>query len=196
MKQRLINIGLILLVLIFAGLTFNQCSVKRGVQTELKTTETKLTKANADYLSLVKAKVRIDTVYKAGKTQVVNRTLFEVITDTLYVEGGKVYSLYLDSIRTPELTLDAKVTASDLKAINYTYSVTEKIIREQTILTEHDTLIQQVRKGQLIGLADIGLHSYSAGLQWQSRKRLGLTVRYNLYQDYRWAAFGVAWRIY
>ena len=196
MKQLLINIGLILLVLIFAGLTFNQCSVKRGALAELKTAETKLTKANADYLALVKAKVRIDTVYKAGKTNVVNRTLFEVITDTLYIDNGKVYSMYFDSIRTPELTLDAKVTASDLKAINYTYSVTEKIIREQTILTEHDTLIQQVRRGQLIGSIDVGLHSYSAGLQWQSRKHLGLTVRYNLYQDERWAAFGVAWRIY
>ena len=189
MKQLIINIVLVLLILLFAGMTLSQCSVKRGVQA-------KLTKCNADYLALVRAKVRIDTVYKDGKTITKHQTHFKTITDTLYIENGKVYTMYFDSIRTPELTLDAKVTASDLKAINYTYSVTEKIIREQTILTEHDTLVQLVRRGQLIGSIDAGLHSYSAGLQWQSRKRLGMTVRYNFYQDYRWAAFGVSYRIY
>ena len=196
MKNTLINIVLALLVIVFLLLSVQQCSQKKSAQKETIAAVIDKQQAERDYLELVKAKTRIDTLYKEGKTQVINKTHFKTITDTLYVEGGKAYSMYFDSIRTPELTLDAKVTASDLKAINYTYSVTEKIIREQTILTEHDTLIQQVRKGQLIGSIDAGLHSYSAGLQWQSRKRLGLTVRYNLYQDYRWAAFGLSYRIY
>ncbi len=75
MKQLIINIVLVLIILLFAGMTFNQCSVKRGVQA-------KLTKCNADYLALVRAKVRIDTVYKSGKTQVVNKTHFKTITDS------------------------------------------------------------------------------------------------------------------
>ncbi len=83
-----------------------------------------------------------------------------------------------------------------MQAIDYVYNVREKIITQQTILTEHDTLIQQVRKGMLLGLADIGLHSYSAGLQYQSRKRLGFTARYNWYQSDGWVSVGVAYRIF
>jgi len=196
MKQIAVNIGMGGLILLFIILTMNQCSVKKDAQKRAEIAQAGKSKAEADYLELVKAKTRTDTVYKAGKTQVVRKTDFKTITDTLYVEGGKVYGTYRDSINSPDLKLQATITASDLKAIDYTYEVTQKIIREQTILTEHDTLIQIVRKGQLIGLADIGLHSYSAGLQYQSRKRLGFTARYNWYQSDGFVSVGVAYRIF
>jgi len=189
MKTILINIALSILVLIFAGLTFNQCSVKKRTQAELS-------KVTRDYLALVNAKTRIDTVYKEGKTVHTSHTQFKTITDTLFIENGKVYGTFRDSIISPDLTLQATITASDLRAIDYKYSVREKIIREQSIITEHDTLIQIIRKGQLIGLADIGLHSYSAGLQYQSWKRIGFTARYNWYQSDRFVSIGVAYRIY
>ena len=196
MKNLIINIVLIILVMLFAGLTFNQCSVKKSEREQKETALAGKAKSDADYIALVKAKTRIDTLYKQGETKYITKTDFKTTTDTLFIEGGKVYSLYLDSIRTPELTLDAKVTASDLKGIDYTYSVTQKIIHEQTILTEYDTLIQVIRKGQLIGLADIGLHSYSAGLQYQSRKRIGFTARYNWYRSDGWVSIGATYRIF
>lgn len=148
------------------------------------------------YNDLVWAKTKTDTLYKDGKTQVIHKNDFKTITDTLYVEHGKVYGTFKDSINSPELSLQAIITASDLRAIDYTYSVREKIIREQSIVTEHDTLIQVIRKGQLIGLADVGLHSYSAGLQYQTRKRLGFTARYNWYQSDGFISVGVVYRLF
>lgn len=185
----IIIIGLLLL-------SVQQCSQKKSAQKE--TISAVIDKQNAewDYLELVKAKTRIDTLYKQGETITKRHTQFKTITDTLYVEGGKVYGVYKDSINSPELSLQATITASDLQAIDYTYEVTQKIIREQSILTEHDTLVQTVRRGMLLGLADIGLHSYSAGLQYQSRKRLGFTARYNWYQSDGWVSIGVAYRIF
>jgi len=174
MKAILINIVLIALVLLFAGLTFKQCSEKKS---ERKLKETALAgraKSDADYLELAKAKTRIDTMWKEGKTVTKRDTTF--LKDTAWIENGKEYGQFKWSIDSADLKFKATVTASDLRAIDYTYSVREKIITQQPILTVHDTLIQQVRKGQLIGLFDIGLHSYSAGLQYQSRKRIGFTV--------------------
>jgi len=182
-------------MLLFAGLTFNQCSRKNAAQKETKQAIAARNNAESDYLALVKSKTRIDTVYK-DHTRVIRKTDFKTITDTLYIEAGKVYGLFKDSIRTAELNLTATITASDLKAIDYKYTVREKIIKEQSILTVTDTLIQVIRKGQLIGLADIGIHSYSAGLQYQSRKRWGVTARYNWYQSDGFVSVGVAYRIF
>jgi len=196
MKTLLINIVLAVGLVIFAGMSIQQCSQKKAAQRETITAVIDKQNTERDYLALVKAKTRIDTLYKDGKTIVKHHTDFKTITDTLYVEQGKVYGVFKDSIVSPELSLQATITASDLRAIDYTYSVREKIIREQSIITEHDTLVQVIRKGQLIGLADIGLHSYSAGLQYQSRKRIGFTARYNWYQSDRFVSIGVAYRIY
>jgi len=196
MKNLFIQIGLAGLVIIFILLMMNQCSVKKDAIKRAEIAQQAQSKAEADYLRLVKAKTRIDTVFQKGKTQVVHKTDFKTITDTLYIENGKVYGLFKDSIVNADLNLHAEITASDLRAVNYTYSVTKEIIRDQSILTEHDTLIQQVRKGMLLGLADIGLHFYSAGLQYQSRKRLGFTARYNWYQSDGFVSVGVAYRIF
>jgi len=196
MKNILIQTGLAGLVIIFLMLSINQCSNKRDAKKQAEANYTSLIKAEADYLALVKAKTRIDTLYKEGKTVTKWHTQFKAIRDTFYIVEGKHYQVYKDSLINEDLTLRAEITANDLKAINYNYSVREKIIREQTILTEHDTLIQQVRKGQLIALLDAGLHSYSAGVQWQSRKRLGVTARFNLYQSDKYATFGLTYRIY
>ena len=196
MKQLIINIALGLLTVMSLLGYISQCSQKKSAQRETISAVIDKQNAERDYLALVKAKTRIDTLYKDGKTIIKHHTDFKTITDTLYVEYGKVYGVFKDSIVSPELSLQATITASDLRAIDYTYSVREKIIREQSILTEHDTLIQVISKGQLIGLADIGLHSYSAGLQYQSRKRIGFTARYNWYQSDRFVSIGVAYRIY
>jgi len=196
MKTYLLNIGLSGIILIFIFVSFSQCSQKNKA---LKNTETALIekqKAEAEYLDLVKLKTRIDTLWKEGKTKVIHKTDFKTITDTLFVDHDKVYGLFKDSIINQDLTLHADIVASDLHSIDYTYSVREKIITQQSILTEHDTLIQQVRKGQLIGLADIGMHSYSAGLQYQTRKRIGFTARYNWYQSDGFVSIGVDYRIF
>ena len=196
MKQIAVNIGLGGLILLFIILMMNQCSVKKDALKRAEIAYKALDKAEDDYIELVKAKTRIDTLYKQGETITKHHTQFKTITDTFYVEGGKVYGVYKDSINSPELKLHATITASDLRAIDYTYEVTQKIIREQTILTVHDTLVQTVQRGMLLGLADIGVHSYSAGLQYQSRKRLGFTARYNWYQSDGWVSVGVAYRIF
>jgi len=196
MKQQLFNFIGIAAVILLIFLSVSQCSQKKAAQRETIAATIAKQQAEADYLKLVKAKTKTDTLYKDGKTIVKHQTDFKTITDTLFIEHGKVYGTFKDSINSPELSLQAIITASDLRAIDYTYSVREKIIREQSIITEHDTLVQVIRKGQLIGLADVGLHSYSAGLQYQSRKRLGFTARYNWYQSDRFVSIGVAYRIY
>ena len=196
MRNTLIQIGLTVLLLVFAGLTLQQCSEKRKAKKETAKAVQSQQQIFTDYINLVKAKTRIDTVYKEGATKTVTKTDFKRVTDTLFIESGKVYGVFRDSIIDADLTLKTQVIASDMKSISYDYKVREKIIREQSILTVHDTLIQQVRKGQLIGLADIGLHSYSAGLQYQSRKRIGFTARYNLYKSDGFVTVGVAYRIF
>lgn len=196
MKQIAVNIGLGGLILLFIILTMNQCSVKKDAQKRAEIAQAWQSKAESDYLKLVKAKTRIDTIYKQGETKVIHKTQFKTITDTLFMDNGKVYGQYKDSINSPDLKLQAVITASDLKAIDYTYEVTKQIIREQTILTTHDTVIQRIRSPTLLGIANIGLHYYSAGLQYQSRKRLGFTARYNLYQSDGFVTIGVAYRIF
>ncbi len=185
----IVIIGLLLL-------SVQQCSQKKQAQKEVITATIDKQNAELDYLELVKAKTRIDTLYKQGETITKHTTQFKTITDTFYIEGGKVYGVYKDSINTAELKLQATITASDLRAIDYVYNVREKIITQQTILTEHDTIERRIRSPTLLGLADIGLHSYSAGLQYQSKKRLGFTARYNWYQSDGWVSVGVAYRIF
>ncbi len=185
----IVIIGLLLL-------SVQQCSQKKTAQKETVSAVIDKQNAERDYMELVKAKTRIDTLYKQGETITKHHTQFKTIRDTIYPDSPKVYGVYKDSINSPELKLHATITASDLKAIDYTYEVTKQIIREQSILTEHDTLVQTVRNGMLLGLADVGLHSYSAGLQYQSRKRLGFTARYNWYQSDGWVSVGVAYRIF
>ncbi len=196
MKQTLVNIALAGLVLVFLFLSVQQCSQKKSAQKQTISAVIDKQNAERDYLELVKAKTRIDTLYKQGETITKHHTQFKTITDTFYVDNGKVYGVYKDSINSPELKLQATITASDLKAIDYTYEVTQKIIRENTMVTVHDTMVQSIRHGQFLAMADIGLHSYSAGLQYQSRKRLGFTARYNWYQSDGWVSIGVAYRIF
>lgn len=196
MKNTLIQIALGILVILFMLISVSQCSQKKAAQKETISALLDTRQALNDYLELYRSKTRTDTLYKDGKTIVQHHTDFKTITDTLFVENGKAYGTFKDSINSADLKLQATITASDLKAIDYVYSVREKIITQQTILTEHDTLVQIVRKGQLLGVADVGLHSYSAGLQYQSRKRIGFTARYNWYQSDGFVTVGVAYRIF
>jgi hypothetical protein len=177
-------------------LSVQQCSQKKSAQKATISAVIDKQNAERDYLELVKAKTRIDTLYKQGETITKHHTQFKTITDTFYVDNGKVYGVYKDSINSHELKLQATITASDLKAIDYTYEVTKQIIREQSILTEHDTLVQTVRKGQLIGFGLIGVHSYSAGAQYQTKKRIGFMGKHTWFNDERFWEAGVTYRIF
>lgn len=183
-------------MLVLAGLTFQQCGEKRKAKKETAKAVQSQQQIFTDYIDLLNAKTRIDTVYKEGVTKTVTKTAFKRVTDTLFIETGKVYGVFRDSIIDDNLTLRTQVIASDMRSISYDYKVREKIIREQTILTVHDTITERVRSPSLIGIADIGLHSYSAGLQYQSRKRIGFTARYNLYKSDGFVTVGVAYRIF
>ena len=184
----IVIIGLLLL-------SVQQCSQKKSAQKETVSAVIDKQNAERDYLNLVKAKTRIDTLYKQGETITKHHTQFKTITDTFYVEGGKVYGVYKDSINSPELKLQATITASDLKAVDYTYEVTQKIIREQSILTEHDTLIQTVTRGQLNGFGLIGMDSYALGLQYQTKKRIGFIGKYTWFCDESFWEAGLSYRI-
>ncbi len=184
----IVIIGLLLL-------SVQQCSQKKTAQKETVSAVIDKQNAERDYMELVKAKTRIDTLYKKGDTKFVPHDVFKTIRDTIYVEGGKVYGVYKDSINSHELKLQATITASDLKAIDYTYEVTQKIIREQSILTERDTLVQTVRKGQLLAVGDIGLDNYAIGLHWQSRGRFGFGGRFTIYNDKQYYSAVISYRI-
>ena len=184
----IVIIGLLLL-------SVQQCSQKKSAQKETVSAVIDKQNAERDYMELVKAKTRIDTLYKQGETITKHHTQFKTITDTLFVEGGKVYGVYKDSINSHELKLQATITASDLKAVDYTYEVTQKIIREQSILTERDTLVQTVRKGQLLAVGDIGLDNYAIGLHWQSRGRFGFGGRFTIYNDEQYYSAVISYRI-
>ena len=195
MKNTLIQIALGILVILFVLISVSQCSQKKLAQKATISAVIDKQNAERDYLELVKAKTRTDTLYKDGKTIVQHHAQFKTIRDTIYVEGGKVYGVYKDSINSHELKLQATITASDLKAVDYTYEVTQKIIREQSILTERDTLVQTVRKGQLLAVGDIGLDNYAIGLHWQSRGRFGFGGRFTIYNDEQYYSAVISYRI-
>ena len=193
MKDRLISGGLIfgffVLAVIGFSLSVKQCSEK-------KIAKQKLGVVNDKYLALLEAKSRVDTVYKEGKTVYAHKTDFKTITDTLFVEGSKVFTEYLDSIQSPELKLKATVIANDLRSIDYEYNVREKIIIRENIVYKNDTLKIVNNKAHLYGIADIGLNHYGLGFQYQTKKRIGVLAKYNWYNDDKFVTIGVSYRIF
>lgn len=131
MKTLLTNIIGAVLIIGLILLSISQCTKKKQAQKETISAVIDKQQAQADYLALVKAKTRIDTLYKEGEIITKHHTQFKTIRDTLFVDSGKVYGVFKDSINTAELKLQATITASDLKAIDYKFEVREKIIREQ-----------------------------------------------------------------
>ena len=196
MKTIIINIAVGLVIIALTLLLVNQCSRKKDAQKELVTATIEKQQAVNDYMTLIKAKQRIDTLYKDGKTITIRKTDFKTITDTFLIENGKVYGLFKDSIINKDLSLRAEIVASDLKSVEYTYNVREKIITKENIVYNVDTVVSMIRPRSLYGLADVGIHTYSAGLQYQGRKRLGVTARYNWYQSDRFVTVGVVYRIF
>ena len=196
MKTLLYQIGCAVVILLLILLSVTQCSTTKGLKKDLATATIEKQQAEADYLNLVKAKQRIDTVYKEGKTVTIRKTQFKAITDTLFVDSGKVYGLFKDSIIGKDLTLRANIVASDLRSIDYTYNVREKIVIKENIVYQVDTITNNIRPRAFYALADVGLHSYSAGVQYQGRKRLGVTARYNWYQSDKFISVGVVCRIF
>lgn len=194
MKDRLISGGLIfglfVLAVIGFSLSVKQCSEK-------KIAKQKLGVVNNKYLALLESKSRVDTVYKEGKTVYIHKTDFKTITDTLFVEGNKVFKEYSDSLKTPELNLSARIVANELRSINYEYSVREKIIIRENIVYKTDTLKLVNNKAHLYGIADIGLDTYGIGLQYQTKKRIGFVAKYNWYNnDTKFITIGASYRIY
>lgn len=189
------DIILLTIILALGILLFSQCSKTKKANNRTAVAELAKKKSDADYLELVKAKTKIDTFYKEGDTKYVPKKVPYRVTDTLYIEGGKVYGLFKDSIKNEDLTLHAEVVASDMKSIAYTYNVRERVITNNTITPVHDT-IPMPPKGHIYALSDAGLNSYSLGLYYQTRKRMGFTARYTRINGDKEITAGIAYRLY
>lgn len=190
MKDKVLILGFFVLSVLGFSLAVKQYS-------ENKQAKQALDIVNKKYLALLESKSRVDTVYKEGKTVYIHKTDFKTITDTLFVEGNKVFTEYLDSIQSPELNLKATVIANDLRSINYEYNVREKIIIRENIVYKTDTLKIVNNKAHLYGVAEIGLDTYGIGLQYQTKKRIGFVAKYNWYNnDTKFITIGASYRIY
>lgn len=197
MKATIIQIVLIALVLLFVGITFKQCSDKKQQAKQIAKISIEKHDAISDYIKLVKAKTMLDTVEIPGPERVVNHPVLKPVVDTLFVDKGKVYGLFRDSIVGPDLTLWADITASDLRAINYRYSVKQKTITERSVVYEHDTLVVENKKRHLYFQGDIGIdNQWGVGLHYQGKKRLGAIARYNSWDNKKSLTAGVSVRLF
>lgn len=163
---------------------------------DLKQIKSKNSELLTSYISLINSKTKTDTLYRYLPAKTIHRTQFKAVYDTIYVDAAQSYGVYKDSIKTNEISLYAQIVASDLMSVDYTYSVREKVIQNNSIITKMDTLLIPVHSRSLYALLDIGKHSYSAGLQYNTRKRLGLTARINLFQDEKYISLGAVYRIF
>lgn len=191
MKHTLACIGFVLFSIILLSTTVQQCTRRQIVTKQLN-------QCSLDYAELLKAKTKTDTIYKPGKTVYITKTEFKTITDTLFVQDGKVYSLFIDTIRKPDLNLRAEIIAADLKQIAYTYTVTERIIYNNTII--HDTIMNTAARRPAVYLvADGAIQGISAGAMYHGRGRWGMIARYNRIgteHNDQFLSVGVVFRVY
>ena len=183
------------LILLVAGL-YVQSKKMREYRSKYKSELIKCNSILSDYLKLVNSKTKTDTVYKYLAAKTIHKTVFKAIYDTLYIDANKAYGVYKDSVNSDDLSLYTKIVASDLKSVDYTYFVRQKIINTSSIINRTDTLIIYKRKPALYALLDVGKHSYSAGLQYNTCNRFGFTARINLYQDEKYLSVGAVYRIF
>jgi len=197
MKQTLFTITLGVACVFFIILNVTQCSDKKQQAKQIGVITMEKHSAINDYVKLVKAKTARDTVEILGPERVVNNTVFKPVVDTLFVDKGKVYGLFRDSIVGPDLTLWADITASDLRAVDYRYQVKQKTITERSVVYEHDTLVIEKKRRHLYAFADMGLENvWGAGLQYQGKKRLGAIARYNQWDGKKSVTAGIVVRIF
>lgn len=197
MKQVFLIVAIFVLSVLFLSITFTQCNKKKELQKQLTECGVKNLQLEKDYVDLLKAKTKIDSLYKRGKTQYVHKTHFKTITDTITVNDTTILNIYEDTLNRPEIRLKATITAENLRSIDYEYDVTEKIVIREHVVTKTDTLIMPKYKGQLLGLVDVGgLDIISIGLQYQTSKKWGVIARCNWYKDDKYYTIGISYRIF
>lgn len=189
MKDIAVKLTLIIACIVLISSLFQQCSKTKALKKQIEV-------CGKEYSDLLKAKQKVDTVYVKGETQYVYKTVFKTLTDTLIVNEGLTYSWYLDTLKRPNLTLNAKILAHRLKAIEYDYNVTETIITKENIVYKHDTTYIDRKRMQLLITSDFGLNSYSAGLHLQTKQRWGVTAKWNLHAGEKYFTLGAAYRIF
>ena len=177
-------------------LYFNQCSNTRDVLQTLADRTRTLNAVSAKYLTLLEAKQKTDTVYKEGKTQYVENTVFKTIRDTIKVIGTDTLNLYESALERPDLRLKAKIWAANLHDISYEYNVTEKIVIQNNIVEVHDTLMVKKYRNQLLGVGEVGKDYFGVGLQFQTNKRIGILAKSNWYDRKQYYTIGLSYRIF
>lgn len=189
MKDLVIKLVLVSVCIVLTSYLFQQCSKNKDLKKQVET-------CNAEYAELLKAKQKVDTVYKEGKTQYVYKTEFKTITDTLFVEGGIAYTLFEDTLKRPDLNLKARIVANHLRSIDYEYSVRERIIVRENIIYKHDTAIIRVRQPHLYMINEFGIPAiYAFGLHFQTKDRFGATAKINLIENKKFFSLGLVYRL-
>lgn len=194
MKSLIINIISVIAIILLVVLSVTQCSTNKQQAKELSVAIIDKQQAQKDYIELMKAKQKVDTFYKEGKPVTKHDTAF--IKDTAWIENGKEYGKFAWAIDSADLKFKATITASDLRAVDYTYWVREKVINTQTIVYQHDTLVNTVYRRSLNALWAAGLHAYSLGLQYQTKNRIGFIARHTWFKDEKYWEAGVSVRIF
>lgn len=195
MRNLLTNVALALLAIFMIAISFEQCSKKTDARKMLDSVSKEKKELNKKYLSLLEAKTKIDTIYRNGLTQYVSDTVFNEITDTIMLNGTDTLRCYERSFNRTDLRLKAIIWANKLHSIDYEYNVTEKEIIVNNIQQVHDTVIYTKYRPQLLGIVDVGKSSFSIGLQYQSKSRIGTLARYNWFDNRQYYTFGLTYRI-
>lgn len=151
-------------------------------------------KLNKEYLVLMNAKQQIDTLYIKGETKYVHKTNFKAITDTFLVERQDTFRTYIDTLKTPEIDLKAKIIAKDLHSIDYEYNVTEKVIYERSIV--NDTIYQTRYKSSLNAIWGGSKGYFETGIMYQNKKQWGIGVKSCWFEGKQFYAVGLSYRIF
>lgn len=184
----------LLVIVALSFLAFQQCTDNKALSKTNKNLVSEFSKLNADYIALLKAKQKTDTITVQGPEHTVIHTIIKPVHDTII--DSIEYKVYKDSIRSEELRLDLYAVASDVKVLKYDYDVTQKIITHNNIITEHDTLRLVDYRRSLYGTFDAGLQGCSAGLTYVGKKRLGLSAKYNIVGNERFYSVGVLYKFF
>lgn len=196
MKNLLVNVALALLAIFMIAISFEQCSKKTEARKTLESVSREKLELYKKHLALLKSKTKTDTIYRNGQTQYVSDTVFKAITDTLIVNGTDTLQCYESVLNRTDLSLKANIWAVRLHSIDYEYNVTEKEIIINHIQEIHDTIIRTKYRSQLLGIVDAGKSSFTIGLQYQSKSRIGIIARSNWFDNKRYYSFGMSYRIF
>lgn len=196
MKNLIALLVLGFLATLFFTTTISQCNRKLDARRNTQEALNEKAKIQAKYLALLESKTKTDTVYKEGKTQYVENTVFKTIRDTIKVIGTDTLNLYESALERPDLRLKAKIWAANLHDISYEYNVTEKIVIQNNIVEVHDTLMVKKYRNQLLGVGEVGKDYFGVGLQFQTNKRIGILAKSNWYDRKQYYTIGLSYRIF